>query len=83
MKEDNLFGQFFKIKENNDRLFCDDDLQQKQQKSKSSRSKEGEIRVVYVDQMAAVLDKLDAELEPDLRDNINPITMGRKIQLDI
>jgi len=39
--------------------------------------------VVYVDQMAAVLDKLDAELEPDLRDNINPITMGRKIQLDI
>ena len=79
MREDNLFGQFFKIKENNSRLICDDDPQQKQQKSKSSRSKEGEIRVVYVDQMAAVLDRLDAELEPDLKDNINPITMGRKI----
>ena len=61
MKEDNPFSEFFKKKVTNSKLI-DVDASQKPNQTKSSRHHEGVVRVVYVDRMAAVLDRLDSEL---------------------
>lgn len=61
MKEDNPFSEFFKKKVTSSRLI-DVDASRKPNQTKSSRHHEGVVRVVYVDRMAAVLDRLDSEL---------------------
>lgn len=60
MKEDNPFSEFFKKKATNPKLIDVDGSQKPNQKN--SRHHEGIVRVVYVDRMAAVLDRLDSEL---------------------
>ncbi len=66
MKEDNQFSQFFTKKVSNPRLI-DVDVPNQPNQSYSSKRHEGVVRVVYVDRMAAVLDRLDSELKSDVK----------------